>query len=231
MKNLEGAQIRISRRDDPLMAFVEEAAVRYDPDPAHNQQVTSLALALFDGLCPLHDYGPRQRRLLHIAARLHDIGKSRVVSGKHHKLSADMILELNIPGIREEDQLTCSLIARYHTKALPNPSHHRRFASLKSGRQDLVEWLSGVLRVADGLDYAHSGVVGLLECEIEPRAITVRLKTTGDCRRQVERARQKQELLVQKAGRPIQYRADHVPFVGIEKTVNASLLKGLPGTL
>jgi len=205
MRRLDEDSIRISRREDPLMAFVEEAAVRYDPDPAHNQQVTSLALDLFDGLSPLHDYGPSQRRLLHIAARLHDIGKSRVVSGKHHKVSRDMILELDIPELNKEDQLTCSLIARYHTKALPDPSYHRRFASLKSGRQDLVEWLSGVLRVADGLDHAHAGVVGELKCEIRPRAITVRLKTTGDCRRQVERARQKQELLVQKAGRPIEY--------------------------
>jgi exopolyphosphatase/guanosine-5'-triphosphate,3'-diphosphate pyrophosphatase len=187
------------------MAFVEEAAVRYDPDPAHNKRVTFFAMALFDGLRPLHEFGPGERRLLQIAARLHDIGKSRVASGDHHKLSRDMILEFNFPGLREEDHLACSLIARYHTKALPNPSRHRQFASLNSDRQNLVEWLSGVLRVADGLDCAHSGVVSRLECEIEPGAIKVRLKATDDCRRQVERARQKQELLVQKAGRPIQY--------------------------
>ena len=205
MKNFKEAQIGIYPRRNPLMAFVEETAVRYDPNPAHNKQVTLLAMALFDGLRPLHEYGPGERRLLHIAARLHDIGKSRVVSGDHHKRSRDMIMEFNIPELKEEEQLACSLIARYHTKALPNPSHHRQFASLNSDRQNLVEWLAGVLRVADGLDCAHSGVVGRLECEIEPGAIKVRLKATDECRRQVDRARQKQELLVQKAGRPIQY--------------------------
>jgi exopolyphosphatase/guanosine-5'-triphosphate,3'-diphosphate pyrophosphatase len=179
--------------------------VRYDPDPAHNKQVTLLALALFDGLGPLHKYGPGERRLLQIAARLHDIGKSRDVSGKHHKRSRDMILEFDIPALKEEDQLACSLIARYHTKSLPDPSQHRQFASLESDRQDLVEWLSGVLRVADGLDCAHSGVVGRLECEIEPWAINISLLASGDCRRQIERAREKEQLLVQKAGRPIQY--------------------------
>jgi exopolyphosphatase/guanosine-5'-triphosphate,3'-diphosphate pyrophosphatase len=205
MKNLNDAQIETSPRRNPLMAFVEEAAVRYDPDPTHNKQVTFLAMALFDGLRPLHEYGPGERRLLNIAARLHDIGKSRVVSGDHHKLSRDMILEFNLPGLKGEDQLACSLVARYHTKALPNPSHHRHFASLNSDRQNLVEWLSGILRVADGLDCAHVGVVGRLECEIESGAIKVSLKAAGDCRRQVERARQKQELLVKKAERPIQY--------------------------
>jgi hypothetical protein len=40
-----------------------------------------------------------ERRLLEIAGRLHDIGWSRVVAGRHHKLSRDMIQELAIPGI------------------------------------------------------------------------------------------------------------------------------------
>ena len=150
--------------------------------------------------------------MLHIAARLHDIGKSRAVSGDHHKLSKNMILEFSIPELTEEDQLACSLIARYHTKALPDPSRHRHFASLHSDRQNLVEWLSGVLRVADGLDCAHSGVVGWLDCRIESGAINVNLKAAGEYRRQVERARQKQDLLVQKAGRPIQYLCDSRSF-------------------
>jgi len=201
----ERAQAEKPRRSDRLMAFVEETAKRLDPDPTHNEQVTSLALALFDGLGPLHGYGPGERRLLHIAARLHDIGWSRVVSGRHHKLSGQMIQELPIPGLKEEDRLLCALIARYHTKALPNPSRHRRFASLNSGRQTLVEWLAGVLRVADGLDCAHTGVVGRLECKIGPRLITARLETAGDCRREIEGAQKKEDLLVQKVGRPIQY--------------------------
>ena len=201
----ERAQVGKRRRSDPLMVFVEETAERFDPDPTHNKQVASLALALFDGLRPLHGYGPGERRLLHIAARLHDIGWSRVVSGRHHKLSGQMIQELSIPGLKEEDRYTCALIARYHTKALPNPSRHRRFASLNSSRRTLVEWLSGVLRVADGLDCAHSGVVGRLECEIKPKVITIRLEAAGDCRREIEGARKKEDLLVEKVGRPIRY--------------------------
>jgi len=92
------------------MSFITETARTYDPDPAHNKQVTTLALALFDGLRTLHEYGLRERRLLEIAGRLHDIGWSRVVTGKHHKLSRDMILELNIPGIDGQDQLSAPLL-------------------------------------------------------------------------------------------------------------------------
>jgi exopolyphosphatase/pppGpp-phosphohydrolase len=188
------------------MPFVIKTARTYDPDPAHNELVTTLALALFDGLCGLHGYGPRERRLLEIAGRLHDIGWSRVVSGKHHKLSRDIILELPIPGLDKRDRLTCALIARYHTKALPDASRHREFASLDADRRELVEWLAGILRVADGLDCNHATVIGRLGCDVGGKAITVHLEASGDCRMEIERARQKQDLLEGKTGRRIEYR-------------------------
>lgn len=194
------------RKGDVTMSFITETARTYDPDPAHNKQVTTLALALFDGLRTLHEYGPRERRLFEIAGRLHDIGWSRVVAGKHHKLSRDMILELNIPGIDGQDQLICALVARYHTKALPDKSRHRRFGSLDPHTRGLVEWLAGILRVADGLDCTHANAVRRLSCQVGGRAITVHLEVTGDCRTEVARATQKQDLLVRKAGRTILFR-------------------------
>jgi exopolyphosphatase/guanosine-5'-triphosphate,3'-diphosphate pyrophosphatase len=188
------------------MQFVVKTARAYDPDPAHNEQVTTLALALFDGLCGLHEYGPSERRLLEIAGRLHDVGWSRVVSGKHHKLSRDLILELDIPGLDERDRFLCALIARYHTKALPDASRHRQFASLDPTRRELVEWLAGILRVADGLDCSHARTIGRLACDISDKAVAIRLEAAGDCRTEVGGARKKQDLLEQKTGRRIEYR-------------------------
>ena len=188
------------------MAFVIETARTYDPDPSHSEQVTALALALFDGLCILHGYKSDERRLLEIAGRLHDIGWSRVVSGKHHKLSSEMIQEIDIPGLDEEERLTCSLIARYHTKALPDPSRHGRFASLDQNKRELVEWLAGILRVADGLDCNHMSPIKRLSCTVADKVLTIHLEGTGDCRIEIERAQQKQELLLKKTGRNIVYR-------------------------
>jgi exopolyphosphatase/guanosine-5'-triphosphate,3'-diphosphate pyrophosphatase len=186
------------------MPFVIKTARTYDPDPAHSEHVTTLALSLFDGLQALHGYGPGERRLLEIAGRLHDIGWSRVVSGKHHKLSRDLILELDIPGVDGEDRFLCALVARYHTKALPDESRHRGFASFNRDRREIVEWLAGMLRVADGLDCTHARVVGRLACEVGDKAITVHLEAAGDCRMEVEGARKKQDLLERKTGRRIQ---------------------------
>ena len=188
------------------MQFAIKWARTYDPDPGHNEQVTTLALALFDGLRNLHGYGPTERRLLEIASRLHDIGWSRVVSGKHHKLSRDLILELDIPGLDKQDRLLCALVARYHTKALPDASRHRQFASLDPDRRVLVEWLAGMLRVADGLDCTHANAVNQLRCDVGNKAITIQIQATGNCRAEIERARQKQGLLEGKTGRRVDYR-------------------------
>jgi len=194
------------RNKSATMSFITETARTYDPDPGHNEQVTALALALFDGLHTLHGYGRHERHLLEIAGRLHDIGWSRAVKGKHHKLSRDMILDLHIPGLARQDQVTCALVARYHTKALPNESRHRRFASLDASGRERVEWLAGILRVADGLDCTHANAIRELSCKVGDRAITIHLEVTGDCREEVERATRKQKLLVRKAGRTISYR-------------------------
>mgnify|MGYP006268649125 FL=1 len=191
---------------DATLSFVVKKARVFDPDPAHNERVTTLALGLFNGLRRLHGYGPMERRLLEIASRLHDIGWSRVVSGKHHKLSRDMILELEIPGLDKRDQLTCALIARYHTKALPDASRHRQFASLDSNRRELVEWLAAILRVADGLDCNHASVIHQLGCDVGNKAITIHLESAHDCRTEIEGARQKQDLLEGTTGRRIEYR-------------------------
>jgi len=193
------------KKRDATMSVVIDAARTYDPDPKHNETVTDLALTLFDSLRTLHGYGRSERRLLEIASRLHDIGWSRVVSGKHHKMSGRMILDLGIPGLDEEDRLVVALIARYHTKALPDTSRHRRFGSLRSDRRELVEWLAGMLRVADGLDCRHAKAVKQVACEISGKVITIRLQVVGGCRAEVEEAGRKDALLVRKAARKIQY--------------------------
>ncbi len=187
------------------MSFVAKAARSYDPDPAHSEHVATLALSLFDGLRTLHQYGSRERRFLEIAARLHDIGWSQAVSGKHHKLSRDLILKLDVPGLDDQDRLVCALTARHHTKALPDASRHKRFASLDPDRRALVEWLAGMLRVADGLDCNHANVVRRLACDVNDKAITIRLEAGGDCSMEIEEARQKQELLERISKRRIAY--------------------------
>ncbi|AKG53279.1 exopolyphosphatase [Dehalogenimonas sp. WBC-2] len=187
------------------MNAVEEISKTYDVDPEHTQKVVQLALAIFDELVPLHHYGAPERHLLAMASRMHDIGWSKTVFQGHHKISADMIMKLEIPGLSDKDRIICSLIARYHTKALPNPSRHRKFASLNAKNRSLVEWLAGMLRIADALDSSHTGIVKNLNIIISDKSLSFQLETEVDCWDEVRRARIKQDLLVTKTGKVIMY--------------------------
>ncbi len=190
------------------MPVVGDRTRTYDPDPAHSEQVVVLALDLFDGLRVLHGYGPEERRLLEIAGRLHDIGWSQVQTGggKHHKLSGELIQKLSIPGLAKKDRVSCALIARYHTKAMPDAARHKLFASLNTSRREVVEWLAGMLRVADGLDCGHRGSIRGLTCAVTPGVVSIRLRAAnGDCRTAVARALRKQDLLQKKMKREGEY--------------------------
>jgi exopolyphosphatase/guanosine-5'-triphosphate,3'-diphosphate pyrophosphatase len=190
---------------EKTMPAVDEISRTYDNDPTHSERVATLALELFDALTPLHKYGPRERRLLEIASRMHDIKKSKTASKNHHKLSGNMILNLDIPGFNGTDKVATALVARYHTKALPNAVKHHRFAALGMKKRNLVEWLAGILRVADALDSSHAGVISRLNLQIDDSFVTVHLQTKGSCWNQIKRARRKGDLLVKKSGRSLLY--------------------------
>lgn len=195
-----------SQNNETTIEFVIKISQKYDPDPDHSKQVSMLALTIFDGLRNIHGYGADERHLLEIASRLHDIGWSMVVSGKHHKLSRDMILELDIPGLTNQRRFLCALIARYHTKTLPDATRHRHFASLDMKQREIVEWLAGMLRVADGLDCSHANLVRQLKCAVNSKIVRIHLESAGNCQREIEKARLKHELLLKKIKRMIEYR-------------------------
>jgi exopolyphosphatase/guanosine-5'-triphosphate,3'-diphosphate pyrophosphatase len=190
---------------EKAMFKVNEVTCACDADPGHSQQVTNLALAVFDALKPLHKFGTSERQILEIASRLHDIGWAKTVLKKHHKISSNMILDMDIPGLGKNDKMACALIARYHTKSLPNANKHHKFAELTSKKQNLVEWLAAILRVADALDSNHTSIIKKLKCQIDDDNVTVILDTNGDCWDEIRRVRRNEDLLVKKSGRGMVY--------------------------
>ncbi len=157
---------RIIERAEPNRM---DAAIRlmqqFDSEPAHALQVAKLALELFDQLAFVHGLRQSQRELLEAAAYLHDIGWSRGAKA-HHKSSMQMILDSPLPGWTREEILLIANIARYHTKAIPKPSHEM-FAALSEANQEIVCKLAAILRVADGLDRSHEAIVQGLQCRRE----------------------------------------------------------------
>lgn len=153
-----------------LVAASDEFTKRYGQDTEHYRQVTKLALQLFDGLVRLHKLGNRERCWLECAAIMHDVGLVKG-SGRHHKESAEMILnDTKLPFTTKERRAVAS-IARYHRKALPKQKHYN-LKALDPQTVRTIKVLSSLLRVADGLDYTHQSNVKKVELIVKAKKVT-----------------------------------------------------------
>ncbi len=188
-----------------LQDFLRNTAVKYDPDPSHAEQVAKLSLQLFDHLKEIHKLNSRDRLILEIAAWLHDIGWSRSKGTGHHKHSFEMILEMEIPGLESHERIIGALVARFHRKALPDASKHKTFATLNEDFRSRVEWLAGILRVADGLDRSHSCMIESIGCEVLPQKILLKLVSPRSCKVERWGADQKKNLLETKSNRLLDF--------------------------
>lgn len=141
----------------------ETWAASLDPDPAHTELVTRFSLELYDalpvaGLVPARSAGAvSPRDLLQVAALTHGAGHGGGDKTRH-KLCGRLLEKLEVPpGWSATDLLIAALVARYHRGALP--TKQKRYASLSSEDQHLVDRLGGILRFADSLDCRHDRAI------------------------------------------------------------------------
>jgi exopolyphosphatase/guanosine-5'-triphosphate,3'-diphosphate pyrophosphatase len=170
-----------------IMDLIKAVAYVYNRDQAHSTRITQFSMSIFDELYQLHNYGYQERRLLEMAALMHDIGYSHSEQKPHNKASRDLILSMKIPGLSETERMVLALVARYHTGELPDADEHRQFGELPAQAQDTVEWLAAILRVADALDTKHLNVVKRVSLEVSTRQVVFMLDVNGDCRKQISR--------------------------------------------
>jgi putative phosphoesterase len=180
---------KLSDRLQPVIALAEQSHY----EAPHTQQVTRLALSLFDELKGVHGFGDEERFYLECAGLLHDIGW---VGGRkgHHKTSLKMIEnEASLPFDERERRIIGS-IARYHRRALPK-AKHKHFAALSAEDQVRVSVLAGILRVADGLDRTHANVVQSLSCDILSDDLILRCTANATAEEERDYALDKGKLL------------------------------------
>jgi exopolyphosphatase/guanosine-5'-triphosphate,3'-diphosphate pyrophosphatase len=154
-----GAEVAPGKASDPLR-LLREFVDRCRGDRRHVEQVRLLALALYDALAEELGCGPEERWLLEAAALLHDTGQL-VSYARHHKHSYQLIMHADRMGIGVRDRTLVALVSRYHRKRGPS-RRHEEFAALDPDDQQIVRRLSGLLRVADGLDRGHTASVDRL---------------------------------------------------------------------
>ena len=145
-----------------------------------------------------------------MAATLHEVG-SFISPRAHHKHSEYIILNSEIFGLGEKTLLTLAQVARYHRRSEPK-AKHEDFAALDADGKRVVRTLAGVLRVAIGLDRAHSGAVTGVSVAEGPRhdgdgSLVVELVAApgADVERERYSADERKGLLAEVLGRDITF--------------------------
>jgi exopolyphosphatase/guanosine-5'-triphosphate,3'-diphosphate pyrophosphatase len=140
--------------------------------PEHANQVTRLALALFDQTRAVHQLGGREREWLEYAALLHDIGVHISYEG-HHKHSCYLIRNGDLRGFEPDEVDIIALVARYHRRATPK-LRHEEYARLPRKLRSTVQTLAAILRLAESLDRSHAQ--SLADVELHDRGDDVLLQ-------------------------------------------------------
>jgi exopolyphosphatase/guanosine-5'-triphosphate,3'-diphosphate pyrophosphatase len=170
---------------------------------AHSRHVANLAIRLFDETVSLHGLGDREREWLEYAALLHDIGYM-INSRQHHKHTHYLITHSELNGLAVDEIEMIANIARYHRRALPHKSHPP-VKALPGKRRKVLDTLSALLRIADGLDRSQFGVVKDLRVKLG-RPVMVELDTIGDAELELWAARGRTDLFEKVFKRPLEFR-------------------------
>ena len=147
-------------------------------DEPHSKHVSKLSLAIFDSMSKKCNFKKADRRLLEVAALLHDIGYF-ISYNSHHKHSYHLIRHADLFGFTPREREIIAQIARYHRKSLPKKKHDE-YQRLNEADRGCVCSLGGIMRLADGLDRRRSGLVEVVEIQQEDAVITMKLLGTED---------------------------------------------------
>lgn len=115
----------------------------------HEQRVLEIAQKLFDLTWALHGLGRRERRLLRLAALVHDVG--RVVDDRTHpKQGARMILQADHLPLGPGERRALAYLTRRHRGSVPDAGTDKYLHPDDDVR--VLRTVLALLRAADALD-------------------------------------------------------------------------------
>jgi exopolyphosphatase/guanosine-5'-triphosphate,3'-diphosphate pyrophosphatase len=152
-EDLLGPGVHASQLEQQAYVGALALGRRFQFDEKHARHVARLALSLFDQLEDLHALTEADRRILLVAAVLHDVGQF-ISYRKHHKHSLYLIYNSEVPNISGAELGLVALVARYHRRAEPKDEHFI-YDNLGQPERLRVRRLASILRVADALDREH----------------------------------------------------------------------------
>jgi len=163
---------------EDLISLCDAVGRKFGYDAGHAAETARISMLLLEKLKRDFDFPPRAGILLEVAARLHDIGRFVDVR-QHHKHSAYLIGNLQLPGLTIEEKQVVAAVARYHRRAVPADGHGE-YTLLPPASRVLILKLAAILRVADALDVLRYNRFQSLSLRRHGRVLFIGIRGGGD---------------------------------------------------
>lgn len=161
---------------DILMHSANNMLGFYKGDVSHASKVADLAEAMFDGWQLLHDFGPREKSLLRVAALLHDIGIT-INYYDHARHSAYLVENARLFGLTHREQMLAAVVAGWHNGPISRFSRNIYSLFLDETDWIIATKLSLLVALAESLDTTQMGHIKQVQTSIEGKQAVLRLTT------------------------------------------------------
>ncbi len=151
---------------------------KFEFDESHARNVAELARLLFEQLADEHHLDTRHEVILFVAALLHEIGLIVNVRS-NHKHALYLIRHSDLFGLSKGELLQVGLVARYHRRAAPQPSHEG-YGTLPQEDRVIVSKLAAILRLAIAMDDTRSGRLRDIVCAREEKQLVINVPGVDD---------------------------------------------------
>lgn len=173
----------------------------------HHHRVARTALRLFDQLAARLGLSASDRELLEYAALLHDVGHA-IAHADHPHHSYYLIVHGELLGFTREEIEVVGQVARMHDRKGGGRSFPKDRPALPRKRRAAVRGMAALLRLAEGLDRSHYGVVSDVRARFRRGGLSLELVTDGhDAELEIWESTRRTELLEKLLEMPVSIRA------------------------
>jgi exopolyphosphatase/guanosine-5'-triphosphate,3'-diphosphate pyrophosphatase len=161
-----------------IIRSAKDLGRKFGYDEHHATHVAQLCSSLFAQLREEHQLPPRSEVILFVAALLHEIGLF-VSNRSYHKHSLYLVRNSELFGMGKKDLLLAALVARYHRRSSPQPTHEG-YSTLDRDERVAVAKMAAILRVADALDESRSQRIHEVQCSREEDRFVISVPLVED---------------------------------------------------
>ena len=192
---------------DALKDQIRKSAIalgrKFGFDEAYATQVCDTCMSLFAQLKKYRNLGDHAELMLAVAV-LHEVGMS-IATASYHKHSMYMIMASDLFGMSKSDLHLVALVARYHRRSAPKPSH-TPFVTLTRDDRITVIKLAALLRVAIALNASRHSRKQEFICRKEKNRMIIFLSDRDDISLEQISIRLNGQLFEQVFGLPVTLR-------------------------